>query len=127
MLRVVRTDLGRLRACDRVHAVTGPIHQRHEKSLDVRELAGMLTQLDLAMSVPRAESDLDCLVNEAEAVINCLARVSAAEIGEVRIKVDVLRARLEEILDPEAPSEATTLALVASIASDLSLLDPAGE
>ena len=90
----------------------------------MQALAGMLARLDLAMGVADTESDLDCLANEAEAVIACLARVRAAGIGEVRIKLDVLRARLEESLDPEAPSEATTLALVAGIVSDLALLDP---
>jgi len=126
VLRVVRSDPGRKHDGERVHAVNCSFHQRHEKPLDVQALAGTLTQLDLAMSVADTESDLDCLANEAEAVIACLARVPAAGIGEVRIKLDVLRARLEESLDPEAPSEATTLALVASIVSDLTLLDPLG-
>ena len=124
MLRVVRSDPGRKRDGNRVHAVNCSIRQSHAKAPDVQALAGMLARLDLAMGVADTESDLDRLANEAEAVIACLARVRAVGIGEVRIKLDVLRARLEESLDPEAPSEATTLALVAGIVSDLALLDP---
>jgi len=121
VLRVEWTDLGQLHTHDRLRAVTVSVDQMPERR-SVRELAGMLSQLAFALSAARAEREVDRLVNETETVTNCLARAKAAEINEVRIKVDVLHARLEEILDPETPFEATTLALIESIVSDLGLL-----
>jgi len=119
LLRVAWADIGRLCACDGLHAVTTTIDRVPENARSVQGLASTLTQLALVLRTAQDEPEIARLVGKAEAVTDCLARVRTAELDEIRIKVEVLRARLEEILDPEAPSEATTLALVASIVRDL--------
>lgn len=96
-----------------------PFPQAPEKSRRVRALTGTLTRLTIALRTARAEPEVERLTDEIEAVTTCLARAEASEIDEVRGKAVVLRTRLEEILDPEVPGEATTLALVASIIMDL--------
>jgi hypothetical protein len=96
----------------------------HVQGRRVRALGGALTRLGIALSLAdgEAEFETDLLVEQIEEVTACLTEAPANDIDDLRTKATVLRHRLEDQLSVEAPAEALTLALAASLLRDFDRL-----
>jgi hypothetical protein len=88
----------------------------------VAALVARLADLTVAHGRAGTECFRDRLLDDIEVVTLGIAGTRSVTLEECRQKANALRARLVDMLDGTMPTEAVTLALVASVVLDLGRL-----